>query len=182
MLRVLEPSAGEGAIARVAQRRGASVDVIESDPVLRAQLAIEFCVRNAEDFLTLEPSCDYDRVIMNPPFAEGRDIAHVTHALRFLKTNGHLVAIMGAGVMFNNNAPARAFRDLLLLADGTFEALPDSTFSKSGTEASTVLVVMYAPASDDLYEFGLRDYGDKPPKPKKSKSEAVTRTRHRQIT
>ena len=35
---------------------------------------------------------------MNPPFENGRDIDHVTHALSLLKPGGRLVAIMSEGV------------------------------------------------------------------------------------
>jgi hypothetical protein len=40
------------------------------------------------DFLTVEVVPQFDRVVMNPPFAKQADIWHVQHALKFLKPGG----------------------------------------------------------------------------------------------
>jgi hypothetical protein len=69
------------------------------------------------DFLTVDPAelCmrfgqgPYDRVFMNPPFAEHADIRRVTHALDFLKPDGLLVAVMSAGAEFRTAEIAEQF-------------------------------------------------------------------------
>ena len=37
----------------------------------------------------------YDRIIMNPPFSDGRDIQHVQHAYNLLRPGGRIGAIRG---------------------------------------------------------------------------------------
>ena len=48
------------------------------------------------DFLAWKPGRLFDRVVMNPPFSEGRWLAHLQHAVTMLKPTGRLVAILPA--------------------------------------------------------------------------------------
>jgi len=140
---VLEPSAGEGALAFLAVRCEASVDCVEIDP-RRAAALRRGGVRavNESDFLTLAPEPIYDRIIMNPPFAKRADIHHVTHARKFLKPGGRLVAIMSAGVAFREDRLASDFRAQC----ATIEPLPEGAFKESGTGVRTVVVTIEAAA------------------------------------
>ncbi len=99
------------------------------------------------DFLAIDPEPVYDRVLMNPPFAAKADIHHVTHALKFLRPGGLLVAIMGAGTEFRQDGLTASFRDSVGEAGGTVTALPEQAFRESGTDAHTVLVTIPAPAA-----------------------------------
>lgn len=138
---VLEPSAGEGALAFLAMQRAANVDCVEIDP-RRAEVLRRGGVRavNEVNFLTVPPNPIYDRVVMNPPFAKRADIHHVTHARKFLKPGGKLVAIMSAGVAFREDVLAREFREQC----ETIEPLPEGAFKESGTGVRTVVVTMRA--------------------------------------
>lgn len=139
---VLEPSAGEGALAVRARDEGAIVTCIEFDPALTKKLeALRLSVSNG-DFLETTPNQQFDRVVMNPPFTKGQDVDHVTHAFKFVKTGGRLVAIMSAGVKSNSDKKTTAFRKLVDDHGGTIEDLPDGAFSESGTMVRTVLVVL----------------------------------------
>lgn len=84
----------------------------------------------------------FDRVVMNPPFAKGQDIAHVRHAYDFLKPGGRLVAIMSEGPFFRSDRKARKFREWLDERDSVSEQLPADTFKVSGTGVHTRLVVI----------------------------------------
>jgi 16S rRNA G1207 methylase RsmC len=141
---VLEPSAGEGALAHIAVSEYAGiVDCHEIDAKRVAVLrSCETFVVNQGDFLEAVPTPVYDRVVMNPPFAKRADIRHVTHARKFLKPDGKLVAIMSAGVAFREDALAREFRDQC----ETIEPLPEGAFKESGTAVRTVVVTMKAAA------------------------------------
>lgn len=139
---VLEPSAGQGAIARALFDAGAVVDCVEllqANFDVLAKQAPYNAVRQG-DFLTITPEPDYDRVVMNPPFARQADIHHVNHALLFLKLEGLLVSVMSAGVVFRDNVLAKVFRDRVLARGGTIEPLPDGAFKDSGTGVRTVVV------------------------------------------
>jgi len=140
---VLEPSAGEGALAFLALKREASVDCVEID-TRRAEVLRRGGVQavNESDFLTVMPTPIYDRVVMNPPFAKRADIHHVTHARKFLKPGGKLVAIMSAGVAFREDKLATEFREQC----ETIDPLPEGAFKESGTGVRTVVVTMKAAA------------------------------------
>lgn len=138
-MKVLEPSAGRGAILeRVAPLVGQmNVDCYELLPENAADLGgnlIECC-----DFLTVTPRPCYDRVIMNPPFSRQEDIDHVTHALKFLKPGGRLVSVMSAGVKFRTNKKTVEF---LEKHQPVIKDNPPETFKVSGTMVNTVTVVI----------------------------------------
>ena len=145
---VLEPSAGLGVIALAAAAKGALVDMYEIDQN-RYEHLINLNIRlsgvaKPQDFLTAEPSPIYDRVTMNPPFNRAQDIAHVTHALRFLKPGGTLVSIMSPGVKFRQGKKYDEFRALMDAHDGEIFDVDEGTFKESGTQIRTVIVRMRA--------------------------------------
>jgi predicted RNA methylase len=149
-MEVLEPSAGSGAIAGEAAARGCVVDCFERDPGYAAvltDLGIARTVRVA-DFLTVPPQPSFDRVVMNPPFTRGADMEHVTHALRFLKPDGMLAAVMSWAVTYDSRKTA-GFRALVEARGGTVEAVPAGAFAESGTDVSTVLVTIPAARTAD---------------------------------
>lgn len=146
--RVLEPSAGRGAILDGicrAHLAGALIHVVELDPVNREVLSErQDCQLVGDDFLKFEAPAGllYDRVVMNPPFSKQQDIAHVTRAFGMLKRGGLLVAIMSVGVEFRQDRKATEFRELVREVDGEIERLPEGSFKSSGTGVNTCLVRM----------------------------------------
>lgn len=114
--RVLEPSAGEGAIANVIRQRHADavLHVMDIDPhAVQKLIEQKFKHRIQGDFLNYTPARPFDRIVMNPPFSKGQDIAHVTHAHGMLAEGGKLVAIMSPGWCNSNLKRARAFASLV---------------------------------------------------------------------
>jgi len=143
-LRVLEPSAGEGAIALAALECGANVVCVEVNGERALKLsALEVEVFH-EDFLTSMRGKlgQFDRVLMNPPFDGERDIDHVWYALKFLKPGGCLVAVMSARVEFSQTRKGIAFRADVEARGGSFHDLPAESFKESGTLVNTVLLVI----------------------------------------
>jgi predicted RNA methylase len=150
---VLEPSAGRGAIAAEAWLAGANVDCVEIDErncrALRAPEPEGGFARSVwhMDFLlypapgTVCPG-GYDRVLMNPPFTRQQDIAHVMHALEFLKPGGLLVSVMSLGTTFRHDRVTQDFQALVKERGGQFEPLPDDAFKVSGTGVKTVIVAI----------------------------------------
>lgn len=94
----------------------------------------------------------YDRIIMNPPFSDGRDIQHVQHAYSLLRPGGRIVAIMGEGAFFQSNKRAEAFREWLDERGATHEKLPDGSFMDPSLPVNTGvaarMVVIDKPAAD----------------------------------
>jgi predicted RNA methylase len=149
-MRVLEPSAGHGAIALAGADAGALVDCVEIQPdhaeKIRDAHHPDVTVLVA-DFLTTSPQPVYDRVVMNPPFARQADIAHVEHAYTALRPGGLLAAVMSAGVTFRQTAAAVAFRARVESLGGTLHPLPEGAFRESGTGVNTVIAVLPKPAA-----------------------------------
>ena len=142
---VLEPSAGGGNIASIAAAKDALVDCIEIQPHLTDILKTSGLYRNVwtADFLDRTPAPLYDFVLMNPPFDRERDIDHVTHALKFLKDTGLLIAVMSAGTEFRETAKSRAFRDNMAKLNARWKDLPTGSFSSVGTNVNTLLLKVY---------------------------------------
>lgn len=138
---VLEPSAGTGALLDAAKGMAEAMTAVEVNHKLAEALRQRFEDVITADFLECGDELGkFDRVIMNPPFADQADIDHVTHALKFVKEGGKLVAIMSAGVEFRQDKKATGFREMVERMGGTIEALPDDSFRESGTSVRTVLV------------------------------------------
>lgn len=143
---VLEPSAGKGNIVTPLIEAGARVFAVEQSHTLIAILQQKYAgkaVVVGGDFLEIPPD-PVDRVVMNPPFEDGQDIAHVRHAYDFLSEGGRLVAIMGAGAFYRSDSRAVAFRTWLEDVGGeVVEDLPSGTFyHEAGTNVSTKMVLI----------------------------------------
>lgn len=147
-MRVLEPSAGQGAIAKAAHSAAADVmiDMYELMPanndILHGLNLRLSGIGKPTDFLTVDPDPVYDRVVMNPPFGRQADIKHVSHALKFLKPVGLLVSVMASSVTFRSNKLTTDFRQLIEVRGGHIEELPEGAFKSSGTMVNTVIVVI----------------------------------------
>lgn len=131
---VLEPSAGEGALADECLVQNAkSVTCIEihedSAQVLRRK---GYDVTIA-DFLDGKWPI-YSRIVMNPPFHKGQDIKHVLHALKSLKFPGILVSIMSP------NIERKAFDDLIRGRVHEIHEVESGAFKESGTGIRTIIL------------------------------------------
>jgi SAM-dependent methyltransferase len=139
---VLEPSAGLGRLYRAVRRKSASCDVtlVELAPqccqVLYRETANDAKTRLLQgDFLTREAVGSFDRIVMNPPFKQGLDVKHITHARTLLKPGGRLVALCYDGV--KQNAKLRPIAN-------TWQVLPANSFKESGTTAGVVMLTIHA--------------------------------------
>lgn len=156
---VLEPSAGDGALARAIAARGARVDAyelrditwpdltpagsatIDGQPAAYAACG-ELRLFTGVDFLNVIPSREYDRVVMNPPFSNQQDMIHVRHAANFVVPGGRLVAVMSPAFMFRTTRVAVEFREWLDDQDRHITHLPDGAFKVSGTGVRTVILTV----------------------------------------
>lgn len=131
--RVLEPSAGTGAIIRevLATVPGIICQCVEMDTALAEYLSVTFpeVAITCADFLSCTPQAVYDRIIMNPPFRHGEDLKHIRHALKMLAPGGSLVA-----VCTNGPRQQREFKDIATHQ----EVLPRGAFAYTGV--STMIV------------------------------------------
>lgn len=148
---VLEPSAGDGAIADAVcsyRLNRQQIECVELNPKRAAILQEKGYSVYPMNFLetslhTFGMKHGFDRVFMNPPFEEGQDIDHVKHAYKLLTPHGALVSIMSEGPFFNGNKKATEFREWLEGFNGQSWRLPADAFKESGTGVQTRMVVIY---------------------------------------
>ena len=139
---VLEPSAGQGAIADEIRNRGAEVFCAEILPENLKILEAKSHKIVSRDIFAYAAYEKFDRVVMNPPFENQADIDHIIHAFDMLKPNGILVSVMAAGVVFRQNKKTVDFRKLIERNKGKIIKLPQDSFAESGTMVNTVIVVL----------------------------------------
>lgn len=139
---VLEPSAGLGSLAQACVDAGAhAVECIEIDGEDARHLRESGFEVHRCDFLTWNTPRRFSRIVMNPPFANGHDIAHITHAWHFLQPGGRLVALCAAGPRQHEK-----LKPWVEALGGTWEVLPEGSFKESGTMANVALLVVDAPS------------------------------------
>ena len=152
---VLEPSCGPGALVRACVEAGASaITIVEVDTpayfsaldYLHTQPRISHGAYN-RDFLTLTTGDSgiygHDRVVMNPPFADGKDFQHICHALKFVSRPGGTLTSV---IMGDSNIAAleakvtRGIMGVPISFDYKVWPLPENTFKESGTGAQTAVI------------------------------------------
>lgn len=163
--RVLEPSAGTGLLAILAELAGGSLmlnELAEGRAALLDHLFADvevtrFDAAQIDDHLDAEgvPSV----VLMNPPFSAVANVdrrmadavfRHIASALARLCDGGRLVAIAGTGLAPENPAWREAFVRLPDCGRGVFSAAIDgAVYAKHGTQTDTrLLVIDKSPAAD----------------------------------
>ncbi|MGY3527240.1 DUF4942 domain-containing protein [Bradyrhizobium sp. USDA 4452] len=131
--RVLEPSCGCGRFMDGLRRAGAKPFGIEFDPRRAAECRAKGHAVLTANFLETAPTGDFDRVVMNPPFYGKHYAKHVNHALKFLKPDGKLTAILPATARYDHG-----------LLSGSWDDLPVGSFSESGTNINTTVLTLSA--------------------------------------
>lgn len=156
---LLEPSAGDGAIARWMPDNTYNT-VVEPSRDLTPKL-----MRNVAGAKVVESTFEnfdlhnkFDGIAMNPPFGKGKDrggklaMEHVAKAYKHLKDGGRLIAIIPNGPAcqkrfdkwFYGDPEAKRKEDRGI-ADGVLMAdiyLPSVTFEREGTNVNTRMVVI----------------------------------------
>jgi hypothetical protein len=150
-MKVLEPSAGKGSIARYIPDY-ANPTIIE--PLERSLMTAAMYMQNKEDLTSLNEKFEdlhsankYDRIVMNPPFGTAGKMAvdHILKAFNIhLRDYGRLIAIMPTSPraidrMNNFLYGEEANQEAVLRA---VYSLPDVTFSKAGTKVNCFVIVI----------------------------------------
>lgn len=141
--RILEPSAGTGALllaiheaTPLSQWNTLDLVAVEVNPKLAKRLDQYTEAIHCADFLTCNGNLGtFDRIVMNPPFANGQDIKHIEHARHFLKPGGRLVAICA-------NGPRQ--QEALKPIASEWHDLEPGTFASEGTNVNTALLIIEA--------------------------------------
>ena len=151
-MRVLEPSAGTGRLLDafpgivplgLVRQTALQVVAVEVNAELAARLACSGLAGTVRCADFLQCSADvgdldlFDAVLVNPPFAQGADIEHITHALKMLKPGSRLVALCANGPRQN-----ASLRPMVEARGGEWEDLPADTFKEEGTGVRVAPITM----------------------------------------
>ena len=145
--KILEPSAGQGAIVDAIVREVPSiwVDCCElmdiNANILAKHSNVHFI---CEDFLKMPKQYDgyYDRIIANPPFNKNQDIDHIRKMFECLKKGGRLVSIASKSWSFGSQKKQVAFREWLDEVGATTEEIENGAFKESGTTVGGFIIVI----------------------------------------
>ena len=139
--RVLEPSAGKGAILK-ALPGGVHRTAVELNPSMVEIKALADSVHYTDFLQSNGELGTFDRIIANPPFPNGQDVDHVRHMFESLKPGGVTVSIMSPAWQYRTDGKHADFRTWLEGLDHEVESLPEGTFKSSGTNVRSVLVTI----------------------------------------
>ncbi len=141
--RVLEPSAGTGLMAAVAEACGAVLTLNEMAPTRAALLDGLFPVaaRHRHDGRRIADLLDkagtFDVVICNPPFSDLQ--AHLVAALKTLADGGRMSAVVPLTALADTGLRRTLERDGAMVGAIAF---PARAFAKHGTSVETGLLIM----------------------------------------
>jgi len=138
---VLEPSAGQGAIAKLipSVSRLHCYELNEANNRVLHEMG--FCVMGF-DFLKSEENPYYTKIIANPPFSKNQDIDHVLKMYKVLHVGGRIVTIMSNHWRISSNRKELEFRNWIETIDYSIRELPKETFKESGTSIAACLIVI----------------------------------------
>jgi hypothetical protein len=144
--RVLEPSAGDGALIRAILEVQYDCTITAVEPNVDRAAKIPADERIALVVSTIEDFADdvifndgelYDLVVMNPPYAlpgvPNPWAAHVQYAWSLLKPGGQLVAIVPGSIEWRQGHLFEEFRTWLDANDGTIQPLGFDAFKTFAT-------------------------------------------------
>jgi hypothetical protein len=141
----LEPQAGQGNICDFLcenyPKIKTKIDCCEIDGFNRNVLKSKGFNVIGEDFLDLPVDPTYQWVIMNPPFngKQGDYVDHITHAFKFLKEYGKLLAIVPDSFLNSKIERIVNFRNWVFTY-GSHARLPEKSFAESGTNIDCVML------------------------------------------
>ena len=143
--KVLEPSAGRGALVRAIHR--SSPDVVvdcyemmpENKELLSGLGGINII---GDDFTKSTIGKKYTKIIANPPFSGNQDIRHVRMMYDMLEQGGTLASITSAHWEFAEEKTCRDFRKWLEDVGGAKYEIESGAFKESGTGVRTLAILI----------------------------------------
>ncbi len=143
--KILEPSAGQGAIVKAICRKlpTQSVYCYELMPlnqtILRKIPAVKFL---AADFMESDLEMKFDRIIGNPPFNKNQDIDHLQRMYDRLEKGGKLVCITSAHWVLSENKKEKQFKAWLSVVQAKIFEIRAGEFKTSGTMVGGRIIVI----------------------------------------
>lgn len=144
-MRILEPSAGRGAIVKAIHRvcPEVTVDCYELMPENREFLQTMQNVRvMGENFEEEHATYQYDVIVANPPFSKNQDIRHLRRMYAWLKPGGTVAAITSTHWKLGQEKACIDFKEWLKRVDAHTYEIGEGQFASSGTKVNTMAIVI----------------------------------------
>lgn len=143
--KILEPSAGQGAIIKAIHRFNPDINVhcCELMDINKSFLdKIENIQFECKDFLKHQVKEEYSTIIANPPFSKNQDIDHIMKMYECLESGGRLVSISSKHWEFSNNKKENEFRKWLDKVNAEIIGIERGSFKESGTTIGGLIIVI----------------------------------------
>lgn len=145
-MKVLEPSFGKGRILlHLTQETelvwGVELNVENMNYVLENIKGLQgYILHDFLDITSVPDLPEFDRVVMNPPFSNGKDVKHIFQAWDLLAKDGILVSIVSESPFFRENKLSVEFRKWLKENNAEVIDLEAGAFKSSGTMVKTRII------------------------------------------
>ena len=154
-MRVLEPSAGQGAICKhlrsLFPNHDWQLDVCEINSDFHPVLEGMDCNIVGTDFLQMSaPRRGYHLIVANPPFSGGQDVIHFMRMYDLLAPGGRLLCVMSQNIASSKQSEYADVREWLGYYFHELIEIPKGSFRSSGTNVKTYLVQIDKPF-DETY-------------------------------
>jgi phospholipid N-methyltransferase len=143
--KVLEPSAGQGAIIKAIHRAYPmkNVNWCELMPLNQTFCKkIPYTTFVTADIFNISETIQYDVIIANPPFSRCQDIDHIMKMYDLLKDGGTLVSITSKHWKLSTNKKETAFRSFLNELGASIIEIPAGDFKESGTAVGGYIIII----------------------------------------
>jgi hypothetical protein len=157
--RVLEPSAGQGAIGKWFPADSVN-HFIEQSSDLFSDLSVAVAGKTVRmDFMDFDIINKYDSIVMNPPYGRASKVAieHLQKAMKHTSMNGRIVLLAPYNMMekasFRSMLEDKAYNGWVLNEE---IKLPEVTFERAGTKAMTSVYIFDKTDSKDKLSISQR--------------------------
>lgn len=141
---LLEPSGGQGAIIEVINEKFPEIKVNYFELMPENRIILESknlnCKFLGEDFLSIDTTMKFDKIIANPPFTKNQDIEHLMKMYECLNENGVIVCITSCSWYIGNTKKQNEFKQWLKNVNAETEEIEEGTFKESKTNVKTILI------------------------------------------
>lgn len=141
--KILEPSAGQGAIISAINDKVNSIPVCYELMDLNVSILEKSNLRfnlYGRDFLEAPSNDLFTKIIANPPFSKNQDIDHVMKMHSLLALDGILVSVMSTSWRIGSQKKQEAFKEFLDDVGAEIIEVEAGAFKSSGTSIPTVIV------------------------------------------
>lgn len=153
-MRVLEPSAGDGALIKALKRKFdvGYVDCYEAMELNIKKInpengnsGIPGALIQGTDFLKCDSKDYYDIILANPPFTKNQDIDHIRKMFEVCKPGGTIVTLSSPSWTFGSQRKQIEFREWLDSLGAEQIEIDLGEFKESGTTIKTVMLIINKP-------------------------------------